>query len=118
MLLDKKQEARIAKRKGLTIRTTIVLVWLILSCALGYLLVSWLFSSGTLTLELFYQKLSFPTSISENVLRLGLVAVFVIVMQFFILIGFALSSPAARERPGKPTVHSRNPDLDGSYLYR
>lgn len=110
MRLDKKRDAELATRKGLTTRTLVQGTWLAMSALIAYFALSWLFSSGQFTYEYFYVSLGIPRSIPEPVILGALVLVFMVVMQFFLVLGYAFGSPQGRERPGTPSPYSRNYD--------
>lgn len=110
MRLERKRDAELAKRRGLTIRTIIAVIWFSLCFAAAYFIVIWLFDSETLTLGFFYNRIHIPLSIGELFIRIGLMVVIVFLVQFFVLIGYAFASPAGRVRPGDPSLQSREPD--------
>ncbi len=110
MRLDKKRDAELAKRKGLTTRTLVQGTWLAMSAVIAYFALSWLFSSGQLSYDFFYLSLGVPRAIPETVILGVLVLVVMVVMQFFLVLGYAFGSPQGRERPGTPSAYSRNYD--------
>lgn len=119
MRLDDKHEAEIAKRKGLTIKTILAISWLGLCFAAAYYITDWLFESGTVTYNFFYTRLFIPRSIPEEIIQIGLMVVIVVIVQFFVLVGYAFANPMARRRPGTPTSYSPNPEPESSqYDYR
>jgi hypothetical protein len=119
MRLQRKRDAELAKRRGLAIRTIIAVIWFILCFVAAYYIVNWLFDSGTVTLGFFYNRFFIPTSVSEGAVRAGLMVVIVILIQFFVLLGFAFASPLGRIRPGDATLRSPEPDPNADqYDYR
>ena len=119
MRLDAKHEAEIAKRKGLTIKTILAIIWLGLCFTAAYLITDWLFESGALTLNFFYTRLFIPRSIPEEIILIGFMIVIVVILQFFVLIGYAFANPMARRRPGTPTAYSPDPEPKSTqYDYR
>jgi hypothetical protein len=117
MRLEKKKKEELNKRKGLTGRTIAMVIWLIISFALAYFLVEFMFNEGYLTDSLFYNELLVPEEVPS--LGLKILAMFVIVvgMQLIFYLGFFLTSPEGRRRTGDPTLRSRNKDPfdDGRY---
>ncbi len=110
MRLDTQREAAAAKRKGLMVRTIIGAIWLAINFTAAYLFVGWLFETGELTPGFFWNQLFFPRWIEEEAIRIIAAIVIVVIMNFFVLLGFGFSSPAGRTRPGTPSLKSRNPD--------
>ncbi len=119
MRLERQRETELAKRKGLTGRTILAVIWFILCFIAAYFIVNWLFDSETVTLGFFYNRLRIPLSVSEGFIRAGLMVVIVFLIQFFILLGFAFASPTGRIRPGDATLRSSEPDPNADqYDYR
>ena len=119
MRLEAKREAEVAKRKGLAFRTIVAIIWLGICFILAYLFVGWLKENEYLQVGFFYNSLFIPRTISEDLVWLGFTFVLVIIMQFFLLLGYAFFSPEGRLRTGTPSVKARNPDpLDKKYDYR
>lgn len=110
MRIEMKHEAELEKRKGLTWRTIVSVVWLFAAFFASYLITLWLFSEEYLTTGHFYQSLQVPTSISETVITIGTAFVIFLAIQFIVLILFALASPNAKRRPGVPRAESDDPD--------
>jgi len=116
MWIDKKRQVEAEQRKGLSSRTIVSVGVLVIGFVGAYLLTGWLFSSGTMSMDLFYTDLSIPATVSETTLRLGLVLLIVIALQFMAIMGFALANPEARKRSGHPTAIAQNPDFyDSQY---
>lgn len=119
MRLERKRDAELAKRKGLAVKTIIALFWFGLCFAAAYYLVNWLLESETITYGFFYSRFSIPRTVDEEFIRFGLMFVIVVLIQFFVLIGYAFASPTGRLRPGDPSLTSREPDPDADrYDYR
>lgn len=110
MRLDRKKDSELAQRKGLTVRTIIQTFWLILSGIIAYVGLDWLFTSEQLTYDFFYNTLLVPRSVPEPVIMGALIIIVVIVMQFFLVMGYAIGSPQGRERTGKPSPYSSTYD--------
>jgi TRAP-type C4-dicarboxylate transport system permease small subunit len=110
MRLDRKRDAELARRKGLTTRTIIQFLWLGISAFLAYLAIDWLFDSGQLSYEFFYSTLFIPRSVPEIAILAALVLVVVAIMQFFLVLGYAIASPQGRERSGNPSPYSTTYD--------
>ena len=119
MRLQRQRDAELAKRKGLAIRTVAAVIWFALCFIAAYFIVNWLFESETVTLGFFYYRLHLPTSISEGFIKAGLMIVIVVLIQFFVLLGYAFASPIGRIRPGDATLRSPEPDPNvDHYDYR
>lgn len=119
MRLERKRQAELAQRKGLAVRTIIAVIWFGLCFVAAYFIVNWLFESETVTLGFFYGRLHIPTSVSEGFIRAGLMVVIVLLIQFFVLLGYAFASPVGRIRPGDATLRSSEPDPNADqYDYR
>ncbi len=112
MRLDAKREREVKKRQGFALRVIVAIIWLGLCIAAGYYFFNWLLESGTLTMGFFYGRLHIPPTVREGVIVAGSIFVFIIVVNFFVLIGYALASPGARRRPGTPSLYSSDPDPD------
>ena len=110
MRIEKKHEAELEKRKGLTKRTILAGLWLIISFAISYLAAGWLMSGDVLGLEFFYQDIGIPETVSEVVIQIAVAFVIFLLVQFFVLIGYAVTSPKAKMRPGTPTTYSSDKD--------
>ncbi|MCA9899837.1 MAG: hypothetical protein H6654_19310 [Ardenticatenaceae bacterium] len=110
MRLEKKHDEELARRKGLTGKTVIQVVWLLVTGVLAYFFVNYLFSEGIITPGIFYNQLFIPRSVPEIGLKLIVVFGFVIVMQIVFSIGYIVASPEGRRRTGDASMHSRNKD--------
>ena len=119
MRLDAQRERELAKRKGLAMRTILAVIWLAICFGLAYLLMQYLFDNELLTYKFFYNRLFIPRTVSETAILIGSMLVIVVVVNFFVLIGYGLISPSGRRRPGTPSLYSEDPDPDEQkYNYR
>ena len=114
MRLDMKNDAELARRKGTARKTILAVLWLGFCFVLAYFVTGWLLDTDTINMSFFYNQLRIPRTVDEVFIRIGMIVVFVFIMQFFVLIGFAFSSPQGRLRPGNASVYSRNPDPNES----
>lgn len=116
MRIEKKKEQELAQRKGLTRRTVIQVIWLLLSGVIAYFIVQALFDGGYISMEFFRNELAIPQEVPDIAIEGGLVLLIVFVMQFFLIFGYVVASPQGRERSGKPSAYSSNPDpLENEY---
>lgn len=118
MRIDMKRQAEMDKRQGMTKRTVLTVVALLIGFVLAYLLTASLFSRGIINEELVYDQLSLPGELSMGVVRLIVAGLTTFFMWLIILLGFAIASPSARQRSGRPSATSPDPDLyDSKYHY-
>lgn len=110
MRLEKKRAEEISKRKGLTGKTVVQVIWLFFTGTLAYLFANYLFSQGLVSASVFYNQLFIPRAVPEWGLKLIMVLGMVIVMQIVFSIGFIIASPEGRRRTGDATMKSRNKD--------
>lgn len=110
MRLEKKHEEELSQRKGLTGKTIVQVIWLLITGALAYLFTNYLFSQGLVSANLFYNQLFIPRSVPVLGLKLIMVFGMVIIMQIVFSIGYIIASPEGRRRTGDATMHSRNKD--------
>lgn len=110
MRLEKKREEEIARRKGLTGRTIFQVIWFVLSFAIAYFFVNYLFDNGYLTESLLYSQLFIPRTVPPLAVRILVMVGVVIVMQIMYYMGFFIASPEGRRRTGSASLHSRNKD--------
>lgn len=110
MRLEKKNDEKLAQRKGLTGKTIIQVIWLLFTGTLAYFFTNYLFSEGVITANMFYNQLYIPRSVPELGLKLIMVFGLVIVMQIVFSFGYILASPEGRRRTGDPSMQSRNKD--------
>ena len=116
MRLEKQREEELARRKGNWYRTILGAIWLGLCFAGAYFLLGWLFDTGQLRPSFFYNQLFVPRSIDTDLLQILVAIVIVVIMNFFVLLGYGFTSRRGRIRPGTPSLRSRNPDpLDKEY---
>jgi hypothetical protein len=110
MRIEKKHEAELEKRKGLTKRTILASIWLLISFAISYLAAGWLLTGDVLGFDFFYQELGIPETAGEIVVQIGFAAVIFLFIQLVALFGYAVISPKAKIRPGTPTTYSSEID--------
>jgi hypothetical protein len=116
MRLDRQREEAAAKRKGMAVKTILGAIWLGLCFAAAYYFVGWLFETGELRPSFFWNQLFIPRWVTADWIHIIAAALIVVVMNFFVLLGFGFSSRTGRIRPGTPSLKSRNPDpLDKHY---
>ncbi len=119
MRLDAKRDRELARRKGLAWRTILAVTWLAICFGLAFLVMSYLFDNDLLSYNFFYSRLFIPREVSETALLIASMVVIVIIINFFVLVGFGLASPVGRRRPGTPSMHTTEPDPDDqSHDYR
>lgn len=116
MRIERKRDAELAKRKGMTIKTIIALIWFGICFVAAYFLVNWLFDTDLITHNMFYNRLFIPRSVSKEAIDIGFMVLIVIVIQFFVVLGYAFASPTGRLRPGRATLHSRDPDPNADHF--
>jgi hypothetical protein len=117
--LDIQRDAETAKRKGSAKKTIFGVIWLGICFAAAYFFVGWLFDSGNLSPSFFWNQLFIPRQVSAQGIQILAAFLFVIGMNFFVLLGFAFSSSSGRTRPGTPSMMTRNPDpSEGKYNYK
>lgn len=110
MRLEKKREEELSRRKGLTGKTIIQVIWLLVTGTLAYFFTNYLFNEGLLNANTFYNQLYIPRSVPELGVKLIIVFGLVIVMQIVFSIGYIIASPEGRRRTGDASMHSRNKD--------
>ena len=116
MWIDRRRAVEAEKRKGLSARTGIVVGVLVMGFIGAYLLTALLFSTGTLSVDMFYSDLGIPITVSENTIHIALVLIIVLSLQFLAVLGFAMANPEARKRSGQPSAVAQSPDLyDSQY---
>jgi uncharacterized membrane protein len=109
MRLERKREEEVAKRKGMTGKTIIQFIWLLISFVIAYFVVKFIFDAGYISYNMFY-GVGIPRSIPPIVIMIVLMFVVVVAMQFFLFIGFIMANPEGRRRTGDPTLQSRSED--------
>jgi hypothetical protein len=116
MRLEKKNEEMLARRKGLTGRTIVQVIWLLISFAVAYFVANYLIDEGVITYQQIYRELGLPGTIPEAVILFGIMFIIVFVMQFFLIFGFMIGDPEGRRKLGDPSMKSRNKDpFDNHY---
>ena len=116
MRLEKKRLSDLEKRKGLTGRTVIQAIWLLITAVAAYFLIEAFIAQELFTYQQLRRWLFISPTVPEWAVQAGAILAFVIVMQFFFIFGFAFFSNTGRIRPGRPSLTSRNPDpLDKEY---
>jgi hypothetical protein len=119
MRIEMKREAELAKRKGLANRTFFALLGMAVTLVLAYLLSIVLFSMEIITPGFFYSELSVPAEVSEGIIHLAVVILLFCGFQLIMMMGFAVLSPEARTRSGKPTFEAKELDyVDQHYNYQ
>ncbi len=118
MLIEKKREADLARRKGHSWRTIIMIIFLGLVGVVSYYIITYAFEIEFLRYRLFYTELALPRSLPEWVIRVGLSLLSVGVTWFCFTLGFIMTSKQGRIRAGKASPYSSNPDpLDRKYFH-
>ena len=116
MYLEKQREAELERRKGATGRTLISLIWLGTWMAIAYFGVQWLVANEYFTPGIVMRALNIPSSIPEAVVVWAVVVGIVFVAQVVLTLGFMFGSKRGRQKLGRPTRYSANPDpLDTNY---
>jgi uncharacterized membrane protein YedE/YeeE len=110
MRLQKKKEEELAKRKGLTGKTIIQVIWLAISVAIAFFLTQFLFAGNYVNLQMFYTQLFIPSAVPEWGVKAIMIFGIVVVMQIIFAMGFFIASPEGRRRTGDASLHSRNKD--------
>ena len=112
MRIEKKKDAEIASRQGNTVRTIIQIVWLIISGVVAYFLITYMIASEEIgfSYNTLYNQLFIPRSVPKWALLAGMIIIFVLIMQVFLSLGFAIASPDGRRKTGQPTLYSRTKD--------
>lgn len=116
MRLEKQEHEVLEERKGLTGRTIIQVIWLLISFGIAYLLLDALVAAETFTYAQIYQTLAIPASVPQWAIQGALMLVLVVAMQFVFFLAYAWASPEGRRRPGKASLYSRRKDpFDDEY---
>jgi hypothetical protein len=110
MRLDRIREYELAKRKGSTLRTIVQTIWLLISFVVAYYISEWLFAEKVISYNFFYTQLSIPRAVPQWAILGALILLIVIVMQFFVLMGFLIGTPRGRAKSGRASAFSSNPD--------
>ncbi|MGH2537992.1 MAG: hypothetical protein ACRDHL_11405 [Candidatus Promineifilaceae bacterium] len=118
MRLERMRDMEIERRRGMTAKTLLALLWLGLCYAAAYFATIWLIDNGLLSVSSLYSRLLIPRDIDHELVIAGFVTALVMLMQFFVLVGYAFASPLGRMRPGRPSLRSPKPDIEDRYFYR
>ncbi len=111
MRLEQKRDEEINKRKGLTGRTIVMVIWLGISIAIAYFLTEYLQNEGYLDINnLMYNQIGLPRSIPEWAAQLIIMFGIVVVFQIIFWLGFIWFTPEGRRRTGDASMVSRNKD--------
>ena len=100
MLIQKKHERETASDKGLAIRTIIQAIWFGISAVIAYFIFQYLFEVEILSYPFLYSHLLIPPWVPEWAVMAGLILLFILFTQFFLILGFFIFSPLGRVRPG------------------
>lgn len=109
MRLDKKREEELADRRGTTGKTIVQFIWLLISFVAAYFVVDLVINAGYLSYNMIY-GVGIPRAVPPIAIKMVLMFVIVVVMQFFLVIGFMFANPEGRRRTGNPTLKSRTKD--------
>ncbi len=118
MRIQKKQEEEIARRKGMTGKTIIQIIWLGISGIVAYFLITFMMESEEFgfNYNTLYNQLYIPRTVPKWALLAVMIIIFVLIMQMFLAIGFAIASPEGRRKTGIPSLYSQNKDpFDDGY---
>lgn len=115
MRLEKRHEAELAERKGSTGKTILQFLFLLIAFVISYFIANYMFNNGIVSYGRLRATFSFvPFYLPSWVLLGGVMLIIVVIIQFFITIGFTLGSPEGRRKTGKPSLHSRVKDPNDS----
>lgn len=109
MRLEKKREEELERRKGTTGKTIIQFIWLLISFAIAYFLIDLIINAGYISYNMIY-GVGIPRTIPAIAIKIVLMFFVVVVMQFFLFIGFMFANPEGRRRTGDPTLKSKTKD--------
>ena len=112
MRIDAQKDRELQKRKGFALRTILAVIWLAITIGIAYFLLDWLFENDYLSLGFYYGQLRIPPSIPEWAIMVGSMVVIIVIINFFVLLGYAFFSPTGRRRPGTAYMYSPDPDPD------
>ncbi len=119
MRLDAQRDRELEKRKGFALRTILAVIWLAICIAIAYFLIDWLFENNYLNLGFFYGQLRIPPIIPEWAIIAGSMLIVIVIINFFVALGYAFFSPTGRRRSGTASLYSSDPDPDDQkYDYR
>ena len=108
MRLEQAQEERLTKRKGLTGRTIMQMIWLGITGVAAYFLTTLVFARNGNLYDIIYSQFSIPRMVPTAVLFWAIVILIVLLMQLVFVLGFLMASSEGWRRPGKPSLYSRN----------
>lgn len=109
MRLEKKREEELTRRKGTTCKTIVQLIWLLISFVIAYFLIDLIINAGYVSYNMIY-GVGIPRSIPPIAIKIVLMFFVVVVMQFFLFVGFMFANPEGRRRTGNPTMKSKTKD--------
>ena len=109
MRLEKKREEELERRKGTAGKTIIQFIWLLISFAIAYFVIDLIINAGYISYNMIY-GVGIPRTIPPIAIKLVLMFVIVVVMQFFLFVGFMFATPEGRRRTGDPTLKSKTKD--------
>jgi uncharacterized BrkB/YihY/UPF0761 family membrane protein len=116
MRLEKQELEQREERKGLTVKTIIQFLWLLISVGIAYVLLNSLVEAGTFSYSQIYEMLTISRTVPEWAIQGVLIIILVIAMQFVFFLAYAWASPEGRRRPGDPSLYSRHKDpFDDEY---
>ena len=116
MLIEKQRDAEQRRRKGQAVKTIIQVIWLAISFVGAYLFIQMLFDRSIISTTAFGASWEPLGEIPSWVYEWVFIFLIVVGMQFVFILGFIIASPRGRQRTGKPTAYSHNPDpLDNQY---
>jgi len=118
MRLDEINKAKQAQRRGFARRFILSLIWLAITVVVAIFFVDWILENGVITYNQVVVNLSLPASVSTSMIRIGIIVLVVFILQFLTLTVVALATPSGRERTGKPTVKSKDLDIDERKFYK
>jgi len=115
MRIEKQKDAELAERKGLTGKTIIQFFSWLISAVIAYFIATYMFNNGILSYNGLRTTFSFiPFNIPNWAFLVGTMFIIIVIIQFFLSIGFALGSTEGRRKTGKPSMHSRVKDPNDS----
>ena len=111
MRIEKQKDAELAERKGLAGKTIIQFFSWLISGVIAYFIATYMFNNNILSYSRLRTTFSFiPFSIPDWAFLVGTMFIIIVIIQFFLSIGFSLGSPEGRRKTGKPSMHSRLKD--------
>ncbi len=110
MRSDKRIQLKVEQQKGLYLRVAKAIGVLFIGVVIAYFFTGWLYSSGTLTNEYFYNHLAIPSTVYPTTIRIMVVLLMVNLAQLMVLIGMALLRPEYRTGLTRVTTIVNRPD--------